>query len=39
MSPWLHLYQQQGEQMDVVFVTCAAVLILAFADAWLRQDS
>jgi len=25
--------------MDVVFVTCAAVLILAFADAWLRQDS
>jgi len=25
--------------MDVIFVTGAAVLVLAFADAWLRQDS
>lgn len=25
--------------MDVVFITCTAVVVLAFADAWLRQDS
>jgi len=29
----------KGEQMDIVFITCAAVLVLAFADSWLRRDS
>jgi hypothetical protein len=32
-------HSSEGEQMDIVFITCAAVLVLAFADSWLRQDS
>lgn len=32
-------HSSKGEQMDIVFITCAAVLVLAFADSWLRQES